>query len=104
MGRITCTVLLIVTSVFLLAGHALMAQSSEQDTPNTVRRTQSAAEVLEEIMAAPDERIPREILDSAECVAIVPSMVNAGFIFGGRYGKGVASCRTSSGWSGPLLT
>jgi len=52
-------------------------------------------------MGAPDERIPREILDSAKCVAIVPSMFNAGFVFGGTYGRRVASCRTSNGWSGP---
>jgi SH3 domain-containing YSC84-like protein 1 len=101
MRRITSILLLITTSVLPLASHTLMAQSSEADVPNIVKRTQSAAEVLEEIMGAPDQKIPREVLDSAEGVAIVPSMFNAGIAFGGRYGRGVASCRTTSGWSGP---
>ncbi|HYW40070.1 MAG TPA: lipid-binding SYLF domain-containing protein, partial [Terriglobales bacterium] len=44
-----------------------------------------------------------EVLGSAECVAVVPSLLNAGFVFGGRYGKGVASCRTPKGWSAPAF-
>jgi SH3 domain-containing YSC84-like protein 1 len=59
--------------------------------------------VLDEIQAAPDQRIPEEILGSAECVAVVPSLLNGGFVFGGRYGKGVASCRTPKGWSAPAF-
>ena len=53
-------------------------------------------------MATPDKGIPEEIMESAECVAVVPSMLNGGFIFGARYGKGVATCRTESGWSPPV--
>jgi SH3 domain-containing YSC84-like protein 1 len=66
-------------------------------------RVESAATVLDEIQAAPDQRIPEEILGSAECVAVVPSLLNGGFVFGGRYGKGVASCRTPKGWSAPAF-
>ena len=64
-------------------------------------RVQAAGTVLDEIQAAPDQRIPEEVLGSAECVAVVPSMLNGGFVVGGRYGKGVASCRTPKGWSAP---
>src|ERR1017187_7878702 len=66
-------------------------------------RVAAAGTVLEEIQAAPDQRIPEEVLASAECVAVVPSMLNGGFVVGGRYGKGVASCRTEKGWSAPAF-
>jgi len=66
-------------------------------------RIEAAGNVLQEIQAAPDKGIPEEILGSAECVAVVPSMLKAGFVFGGRYGRGVASCRTPHGWSAPAF-
>ena len=65
-------------------------------------RIEAAGNVLDEIQGAPDKRIPEEILGSAECVAVVPSLLNGGFVFGGRYGKGVASCRTEKAGARPL--
>ena len=67
------------------------------------RRVESAATVLDEIQSAPDQGIPEEVLGSAECVAVVPSLLKAGFIVGGRFGRGVASCRTPKGWSAPAF-
>src|SRR6201997_4354022 len=66
-------------------------------------RVQGAADVLNEIQGAPDSGIPQEILSRAECVAVVPSMLKGGFIVGAKYGRGVASCRTSKGWSAPAF-
>ncbi|HTS34263.1 MAG TPA: lipid-binding SYLF domain-containing protein [Candidatus Solibacter sp.] len=66
-------------------------------------RVQAAADVLNEIESAPDSGIPQEILGSAECVAVVPSMLKGGFIFGGKYGRGLASCRNEKGWSAPAF-
>jgi len=66
-------------------------------------RIEAAGTVLDEIQAAPDNRIPEEVLGSADCVAVVPSLLKGGFIFGGRYGRGVASCRTEKGWSAPAF-
>jgi lipid-binding SYLF domain-containing protein len=66
-------------------------------------RIEAAGTVLDEIQGAPDQRIPEEVLSSAECVAVVPSLLNGGFVVGGRYGKGVASCRTPKGWSAPAF-
>src|SRR5689334_18497590 len=66
-----------------------------------VKRMNAAAGVLDEIMGTPDKGIPEELLDSAKCLAVIPSMVKIGFIFGGRHGRGIATCRTSSGWSAP---
>ena len=73
--------------------------------PNTKAsgRIEAAGTVLDEIQAAPDKGIPQEVLGSADCVAVVPSLLNGGFVFGGRYGKGVASCRTEKGWSAPAF-
>jgi len=80
---------------------AMYAKDSEDKTSEEVKRIDSAANVLDEIMAAPDKGIPRDVFEDAKCVAVVPSMIKGGFIIGARYGKGVATCRTSSGWSAP---
>jgi lipid-binding SYLF domain-containing protein len=74
-----------------------------QDRDKQIERVDAAANVLNEIMAAPDKGIPEEILASARCVAIVPSLLKGGFVFGGAYGHGVASCRTDKGWSAPAF-
>src|SRR5215510_15263199 len=60
-----------------------------------------SAKVLREIMDTPDNQIPEDLLARAECVAVFPSVIKAGFIVGGRGGRGVASCRTPTGWSAP---
>ncbi|MGC1451282.1 MAG: lipid-binding SYLF domain-containing protein [Candidatus Sulfotelmatobacter sp.] len=66
-------------------------------------RVIAAGTILQEIQAAPDHGIPEDILASAACVAIVPSMLNGGFVLGLRYGRGVATCRTPKGWSAPAF-
>ena len=66
-------------------------------------RVEAAAQVLNDIQGAPDKGIPQEVLGSAECVAVVPSMLKGGFIVGAKYGRGLASCRTPKGWSAPAF-
>src|ERR1700684_2096632 len=66
-------------------------------------RVQAAADVLNDIQGAPDKGIPEEVLRSAECVAVVPSMLKGGFIVAAKYGRGLASCRTPKGWSAPAF-
>ncbi|MGA9417058.1 MAG: lipid-binding SYLF domain-containing protein [Terriglobales bacterium] len=85
------------------AATATPASDAPEANSKASGRVEAAGNVLDEIQAAPDQRIPEEILGSAECVAVVPSLLNAGFVFGGRYGKGVASCRTPKGWSAPAF-
>lgn len=92
--------LTISAGLLTLVSQISLAQLKE-DVPDIVKRTQSAAEVFEQIMGAPDKAIPNEILDDAKCIAITPSMFRAAMGFGGRYGRGVASCRTATGWSAP---
>jgi lipid-binding SYLF domain-containing protein len=66
-------------------------------------RLDHAGRVLHEIMSAPDNGIPEEVLDHARCVAVVPHMLKGGFVFGGENGRGVATCRTETGWSAPAF-
>jgi lipid-binding SYLF domain-containing protein len=77
------------------------SSSSSNNQSDEVKRVQAAAKVLNEIMATPDKGIPQDVFASAKCVAVVPSMIKGGFIVGGRYGKGVATCRNAKGWSAP---
>ena len=81
----------------------VVASSFAQDKNKAVDRVQSSATVLNEIESAPDKGIPEEVLGSADCVAIVPSLLKGGFIVAARYGRGVASCRTAKGWSAPAF-
>jgi lipid-binding SYLF domain-containing protein len=76
------------------------AGSARQDA---VDRLDNAATVLHEIMQAPDNGIPEEVLEHAKCVAVVPHLMKGGFIVGAEHGKGVATCRTANGWSAPAF-
>jgi lipid-binding SYLF domain-containing protein len=89
--------------VVLILALLLVQVSWAEDRDKLVDRVNSAGTVLQEIMAAPDSSIPDQILSSAQCVAVVPSLLKGGFIVGGSYGNGVASCRTPKGWSAPAF-
>ena len=54
-------------------------------------------------MATPDKGIPEEVLSNAKCILVVPDLIKGGFIFGGKHGRGVATCRTPHGWSAPAF-
>ena len=86
---------------------ALPAEDSAKDDSEIAKRLKASANILQEIMSAPDKGIPEEILNDAKCIVVVPSMVKFALGIGGHYGKGVATCRTANGWSAPapiLLT
>ena len=70
---------------------------------NVQDRLDNSGRVLHEIMGAPDKGIPEEVLEHARCIAVVPHMLKAGFVFGADNGKGVATCRTAEGWSAPAF-
>jgi SH3 domain-containing YSC84-like protein 1 len=71
------------------------------DKEDDISRTQNSTRVFQEIMDAPDS-IPHDVLAKARCIAIVPGDKKFAFIFGANYGRGVAICRTPTGWSAPL--
>lgn len=87
----------------VVLGLAAAAFAADEMDNKAAGRVKAAATVLEEIQSTPDIGIPDEVMGSAECVAVVPSMLKAGFVFGARYGRGVASCRTAKGWSDPAF-
>ena len=70
---------------------------------DATERLNNATSVMHEIMGMPDKGIPEEVLEHAKCVAVIPHMVKGGLIFGAKEGKGVATCRTSDGWSAPAF-
>jgi lipid-binding SYLF domain-containing protein len=75
--------------------------ASEKNDTDIAKRLDNAANVLTEIMGTPDKAIPGNVLADAKCVMVIPSMIHIAVGFGGRHGKGVATCRTANGWSAP---
>jgi lipid-binding SYLF domain-containing protein len=90
------TISLLLMSFMGMVGTSAWAGSAREDS---VARLQSSVEVLQAIMATPDKGIPEEVLNDAKCILVVPNLIKGGFIVGGKHGRGVASCRTSGGWS-----
>ena len=70
---------------------------------DAVKRLQDSATVLSEVMATPDKAIPQDLLNSADCIVVVPGVKKAAFIVGAKYGRGFISCRNENGvgWSAP---
>ena len=72
--------------------------------PAKVAKIQNSTAVLNEIMASPDNGIPADLLRRAQGIAVIPSFLKAGFIFGADYGKGVLVRRSPDGtWSDPAF-
>jgi len=88
----------------LVSGLTLGAAADDaKEKAKAIDRLGESADVLKELTGAADADIPQEVLKNAKCVAIVPTMIKGGFIFGGQHGRGVATCRTASGWSAPAF-
>ncbi len=91
----------ILAVTILMAFASLTAVASDRE--DDVNRTQKAAQVFKEIMNTPDQGIPSGLLESAKCIAIIPGDKKFAFVFGGSYGRGIATCRTEHGWSAPMF-
>ena len=87
--------------MILMATMAILPLLAKVSEP--VKRLDEAAAVFSEIMGAADRGIPEELLANAHCIVIVPNLKTAAFIVGGKYGKGILSCRNKGGvgWSAP---
>ncbi|MBS1787973.1 MAG: lipid-binding SYLF domain-containing protein [Acidobacteria bacterium] len=94
-------IIISITSVLAFALAMTMTGLAQGKMKDEEHQSEKAAKVFREIMDIPEKEIPRDVLDRAECVAVFPDVIKAGFIVGGRGGRGVASCRTPSGWSAP---
>jgi len=87
-------------SFIATVGTYAFAGSARQDS---VDRLDRSVHVLHAIMATPDKGIPEEVLSNAKCILVVPDLIKGGFVFGGKHGRGVATCRTAEGWSAPAF-
>ena len=96
----------------LLIPAASSAQTNEQatrsrnnkKTQQAAKQAAKAARVFDQIMSAPDRRIPQDLLDRAEAIGVFPGVVKAGVLLvGGRGGRGVISRRIAGGWSAPAF-
>jgi len=93
LGVLSSLVLLVVPAIVL----------ADSDRADDVNRIDNAKRVFHEIMSTPDQGIPRDLLASAKCIAIIPGSVKFAFFLGGNYGRGVATCRDANGWSAPMF-
>ncbi len=72
----------------------LLASAADQ-------RIERSASAFQELMRTPDKGIPRDLLERSHCVVIIPGLKKGAFGFGGKYGRGFATCRGRGGWSAP---
>jgi len=85
-------------AVLLIATSAVAAD--REDRKKQEDRLQKAGQVMSEILNVP-ENIPKDLLDKAKCIVVIPSVLKAAFIAGGSYGRGVMVCRTGNDFTGP---
>jgi SH3 domain-containing YSC84-like protein 1 len=89
-------------AVLCMAGLTASAWAAS-DMATLTDRLEKSRIIIDEIMKAPDKGIPDGIVKQATCIAVVPSLKKAAFVFGGQYGQGVVTCRTGHGWSAPAF-
>jgi lipid-binding SYLF domain-containing protein len=94
---------LLIVPVFLtVLGSQVWAKTVREDA---TQRLENSAQVLKDVATAPDQGIPDEVVQRARCIVVFPNLLKAGLIVGGKYGHGVAVCRTTGkgGWSEPAF-
>ena len=87
----------------LLSTAVLTAAQKDSRTKDAARHASDAAKTFTEIMNVKDKAIPKELLDTAEAIAVFPDVLKAAFFLGGRGGQGVISRRVKGGWSAPAF-
>ena len=87
-------ILAVLFALCLWTSTAFADDTREQD------RVRDAGVVMKEILDIPDD-IPQDLLDKAECVVILPSVLKGAFGVGGSYGRGVMLCRSGEHYTGP---
>ncbi len=80
----------------LLVPPVARADSAEKDNA----RLKNAGQVMKEILNIPDD-IPQDLLDKADCVIVIPSVIKFAFGLGGSYGRGAMTCRSGDNFRGP---
>jgi lipid-binding SYLF domain-containing protein len=89
---------MVFTFAVLLFAPAVFAQ---QQAPG--RKVDTALQVYRELIDLPEKKVPRSLLDDARCVAVIPNVIKGAFVWGGRHGRGIMSCRDQAGQWSPLI-
>ncbi len=90
---------LLSTFVFVVSVSSAQAEGRRESS-----KLNDAVEVVEQIVTIPEKGIPPALLGDAEGIAIIPGVIKAGFIVGGRYGTGILMIRNKeTGWSNPVF-
>jgi SH3 domain-containing YSC84-like protein 1 len=84
----------------LLMGFSLAAFPCTASATNVKDRLEDCGTVLEEVLNVPED-IPQQLLDKAECVIVIPSVVKVAFVVGGSFGRGAMTCRGGGHFTGP---
>lgn len=87
----------------LLSTAVLTPAQKDSRTKDAARHASDAAKTFTEIMNVKDKAIPKELLDTAEAIAVFPDVLKAAVLVGGRTGQGVISRRVKGGWSSPAF-
>jgi lipid-binding SYLF domain-containing protein len=82
--------------VFLLAMSSFPAFGQKKEN----ERVENSGTVMQEILNIPDD-IPQDVIDKADCVVVLPSVLKLAFGVGGSYGRGVLTCRKGEDFKGP---
>ena len=84
----------------LLLGTALAAFPCTAGASSMADRLENCGSVLDEVLNVPED-IPQQLLDKAECVIVIPSVLKIAFVVGGSYGRGAMTCRSGEDFTGP---
>ena len=98
--RVYCAGILM---VLLVLSAVITPAQKKSRTQDAARHASDAAKTFTEIMNVKDKAIPKELLDTAEAIAVFPGVIKAAFVIGGRGGQGVISRRVKGGWSAPAF-
>ena len=86
----------IIIALFLIFGFLFAGQKQESIVV-------AAADIMNDIMSIPESSIPPKLLRNAKAIAIIPHVIKAGLVVGGRFGRGVLLVRNKGGWSAPCF-
>lgn len=103
---VCCLILLLFGLPASFPAAASQSTTARPSQSKEAERLDRAAQVLAETMNAPDQTIPKDFVDRSHCIVVIPSMLKGGLVIGGRYGKGVVSCRRAGGtgdWGPPSM-
>jgi lipid-binding SYLF domain-containing protein len=94
----------VVQTIVVIVAFTVSAQAQLDD--KVADRLWESANILNELMGAPDGGVPKELIQRAECVAVIPAVKKVAIGLGGNYGRGVVSCRLDAGkgpWGSPSM-